>query len=375
MIQHADRLHKLLVNDTLPDPELVEPLTKTLENLNQSLDKLNQITGKMQCCNGLARLNPNDYFNTLRPFLSNHEHGIIYSNCELSVQQPIVWRGASGAQSSILPALDRILQLDVIQLNTMQDMIHYMPPEHQWYLDHCQEYNTNLLKLCQRSVNTHFINNYRQAIKQVIAFRRKHYIVLVVPFIIEQITHQFSYDSLTKLCTEFEKKEHIQTPSFVLVIKNILVQLSIRFKMEIILSNQEALLEANSKEQLQKYIKALQKNIIHTITHNHPEETSDIFLEQLAKKFIDIAKYELKDYLMYFSIEELIKIITLIFAQFEQIFDQFKGTGGVDFSYFLPNNIEQCLKKLDKLPTPNASPKKHNISRFMFDKYSSHKIL
>ncbi len=89
------------------------------------------------------RCDPYVYYTRVRPYIHGWKnspslpHGLIYDEVEAYAQQPQLFRGETGAQSSIVPCLDAGLGIhhepDLLTVY-LQEMREYMPPNHRTFL-------------------------------------------------------------------------------------------------------------------------------------------------------------------------------------------------------------------------------------------------
>src|SRR6185436_16702593 len=90
------------------------------------------------------RCDPYIYFHRVRPYIhgwKNHPdlpNGVIYDGVEAYGCQPQQFRGETGAQSAIVPALDAMLGVsheeDILRTYLME-MRTYMPPAHRAFIE------------------------------------------------------------------------------------------------------------------------------------------------------------------------------------------------------------------------------------------------
>ena len=148
-------------------------------NLHKSLEsikKINSIMNRMP-----EKCDPFIYYNRVRPYIFGWKNnpatpeGVIYEGVEQFAEEPQLFRGETGAQSSIVPALDALLGVthsnDPLRAY-LDEMRLYMPKEHRELLnglDKWSEKNRSKLDIDEESVKV--INNL---IKEVHVFRNKH---------------------------------------------------------------------------------------------------------------------------------------------------------------------------------------------------------
>jgi len=100
----------------------------------KAVEAMNQILLRMP-----ERCDPYIYFNRVRPYIHGWANqpslpsGIVYEDVESYRGQPQKFRGETGAQSSIIPALDAALAEDMLR-SYLIEMRDYMPPGHRAFI-------------------------------------------------------------------------------------------------------------------------------------------------------------------------------------------------------------------------------------------------
>ena len=147
-----------------------------LENALVSIKKINQIMNRMP-----EKCDPFIYYNRVRPYIFGWKNnpatpnGVIYEGVEEYAGKPQLFRGETGAQSSIVPALDVLLGVahsnDPLK-EYLDEMRLYMPKEHRNLLNDLDQWSeknrSNFIKEDSSVVLSDEI------IKEVHAFRNKH---------------------------------------------------------------------------------------------------------------------------------------------------------------------------------------------------------
>jgi indoleamine 2,3-dioxygenase len=116
-------------------------LLQSLTEIAQSLRQMCQTLERMpECCD------PYIYYHRVRPYIHGWKNnpalanGMIYEDCYDNQAQ--FFRGETGAQSTIIPALDAVLgifhQQDELRVY-LQEMRDYMPPQHRAYLQSLEQ--------------------------------------------------------------------------------------------------------------------------------------------------------------------------------------------------------------------------------------------
>ncbi len=90
------------------------------------------------------RCDPYIYFNRVRPYIHGWKNnpampdGLIYEGVERFAGKPQAYRGQTGSQSSIVPAMDALFQVvhESDPLREFLDELHaYRPPQHRAFID------------------------------------------------------------------------------------------------------------------------------------------------------------------------------------------------------------------------------------------------
>ncbi len=147
-------------------------LQKSLE----SIKKINSIMNRMP-----EKCDPFIYYNRVRPYIFGWKNnpatpdGVIYEGVDAYDGNPQLFRGETGAQSSIVPALDALLGVthsnDPLR-EYLDEMRLYMPKEHRELLNGLDEWSKNeRTKLDKDEKSVSLIN---ELIKEVHIFRDKH---------------------------------------------------------------------------------------------------------------------------------------------------------------------------------------------------------
>ena len=146
-----------------------------LENALVSIKKINQIMNRMP-----ENCDPFIYYNRVRPYIFGWKNnpatpnGVIYEGVEEYGGTPQLFRGETGAQSSIVPALDVLLGVahsnDPLK-EYLDEMRLYMPKEHRNLLNDLDQWSEN--KSNSKTEDTSVVLS-DEIIKEVHAFRNKH---------------------------------------------------------------------------------------------------------------------------------------------------------------------------------------------------------
>ena len=147
-----------------------------LENALVSIKKINQIMNRMP-----ENCDPFIYYNRVRPYIFGWKNnpdtpnGVIYEGVEEYGGTPQLFRGETGAQSSIVPALDALLGVthsnDPLK-EYLDEMRLYMPKEHRNLLNDLDQWSENNRSKSIREDSSVLLSD--EIIKEVHAFRNKH---------------------------------------------------------------------------------------------------------------------------------------------------------------------------------------------------------
>ena len=147
-----------------------------LENALVSIKKINQIMNRMP-----EKCDPFIYYNRVRPYIFGWKNnpatpnGVIYEGVEEYGGTPQLFRGETGAQSSIVPALDALLGVthsnDPLK-EYLDEMRLYMPKEHRNLLNDLDQWSENNRSKSIREDSSVVLSD--EIIKEVHAFRNKH---------------------------------------------------------------------------------------------------------------------------------------------------------------------------------------------------------
>ena len=147
-----------------------------LENALVSIKKINQIMNRMP-----EKCDPFIYYNRVRPYIFGWKNnpatpnGVIYEGVEEYGGNPQLFRGETGAQSSIVPALDALLGVthsnDPLK-EYLDEMRLYMPKEHRNLLNDLDQWSENNRSKSIREDSSVLLSD--EIIKEVHAFRNKH---------------------------------------------------------------------------------------------------------------------------------------------------------------------------------------------------------
>lgn len=139
--------------------------------------KINAIFDRMpeQC-------DPYIYFERVRPYIHGWKdnpalpNGIVYEGVTAHDGQPVAFRGQTGSQSSIVPAMDALLGVGhaADPMRTYLDELHiYRPPQHRRFIDDVRE-QSRLRNFVRETGGRGLIDAYNALIQAVADFRSRH---------------------------------------------------------------------------------------------------------------------------------------------------------------------------------------------------------
>lgn len=157
----------------------VTAMVKALDDISSALVSINETMNRMP-----EHCDPYIYYNRVRPYIHGWKdnpalpEGLIYDGVTEYNNKPQKFRGETGAQSSIVPALDAVLGLahedDPLRqyLNEMRD---YMPPEHNSFIK-TVEAAGSVREFVKSNLNTSadIKRLYNKSVEEIEKFRTTH---------------------------------------------------------------------------------------------------------------------------------------------------------------------------------------------------------
>jgi indoleamine 2,3-dioxygenase len=128
------------------------------------------------------RCDPYIYYRRVRPYIhgwKNHPllpKGVVYAGVEAYQGEPQRFRGETGAQSGIVPALDAVLGIDHADdpmRPYLMEMRDYMPPEHRRFVERIERGPSVRSYVLQRRQSHR--DRYNDCVHWLAAFRAKHF--------------------------------------------------------------------------------------------------------------------------------------------------------------------------------------------------------
>ena len=152
--------------------------TKYLNEGLKSLDKINEIMNMMP-----DKCDPYVYYNRVRPYIFGWKNnpatpkGVIYEDISEYSDKPQLFRGETGAQSSIVPALDALLGVthsDDPLKAYLDEMRIYMPKEHRDLLFSLDDWRNTARSEILSEIDKSDNEIITELIHQLNIFRAKH---------------------------------------------------------------------------------------------------------------------------------------------------------------------------------------------------------
>jgi indoleamine 2,3-dioxygenase len=154
----------------------VAEVERLLIEMNTVWDAMNAHFDRMP-----ERCDPYVYFNRVRPYIHGWKNnpampeGLIYEGVERFAGKPQAYRGQTGSQSSIVPAMDALFQVvhESDPLREFLDELHaYRPPTHRAFIDALREKSG--LRDYAKTQNQSLKDAFNACVEQVARFRSRH---------------------------------------------------------------------------------------------------------------------------------------------------------------------------------------------------------
>jgi indoleamine 2,3-dioxygenase len=149
---------------------------RLLTEMNAAWDRVNRHFDRMP-----ERCDPYVYFQRVRPYIHGWKNnpampeGLIYEGVAKYEGKPQVFRGQTGSQSSIVPAMDALFQVvhQSDPLREFLDELHaYRPPQHRAFIDALRE--RSALRDFAKTQNSGVKDAFNACVEQVARFRSRH---------------------------------------------------------------------------------------------------------------------------------------------------------------------------------------------------------
>lgn len=152
-------------------------LHASLSRMCEVWDDINAIFDRMP-----ERCDPYIYFHRVRPWIHGWKDnpalgpGLVYEGVAETGGAPQAFRGQTGSQSSIVPAVDAVLGLGHADdpLRRYLDELHiYRPPQHRRFIDDLRARST-VRDAVQRLADAALVERYNDCITRLARFRTRH---------------------------------------------------------------------------------------------------------------------------------------------------------------------------------------------------------
>ena len=147
-----------------------------LIEMNQVWDRINAIFDRM-----IERCDPYVYFNRVRPYINGWKNnpalpdGLIYEGVAKFGGKPRALRGQTGSQSSIVPAMDALYQVEHTNdelREFLAELHHYRPLKHRAFIEDMQA--ASHLREFARGQHSSLKDAFNACVEQVARFRTRH---------------------------------------------------------------------------------------------------------------------------------------------------------------------------------------------------------
>lgn len=147
-----------------------------LADMNRVWDAMNAHFDRMP-----ERCDPYIYYQRVRPYIHGWKNnpalpdGLVYEGVAKYAGRPQAFRGQTGSQSSIVPAMDGLFQVvhESDPLREFLDELHqYRPPQHRAFIDAIREAST--LRDFAKTQNQSVKDAFNACVEQVARFRTRH---------------------------------------------------------------------------------------------------------------------------------------------------------------------------------------------------------
>lgn len=154
-----------------------DALDAALGNMRQSLQGMLDVLKRMP-----ERCDPYIYFHRVRPYIFGWRNnpalpnGVVYEGVTAYAGEGMTFRGETGAQSAIVPALDGALGIDHERdelREYLMEMREYMPPEHVKFIEAC-EAGPSIRNFVDQTGRANTRDLFNECVELVADFRALH---------------------------------------------------------------------------------------------------------------------------------------------------------------------------------------------------------
>lgn len=179
ILDHVVSAHNAVIE--FKDDKIDERLNLALvHHLKEAGLQIKQINDTL--CRMTEHCDPYIYYNRVRPFIHGWKNnpmypdGMVYEGVTKYEGKGQYFRGETGSQSGIIPALDAALSIGHTndELRTyLIEMRDYMPPKHKQFIEELED-NSLIRDAVLRSNNKEVVDAYNECVKWVYEFRSQH---------------------------------------------------------------------------------------------------------------------------------------------------------------------------------------------------------
>ena len=131
------------------------------------------------------RCSPETFFVDIRPYLAFPKK-LVYEGVE---SEPKSFKGASGAQTSILQSIDALLGAEYSGTDAkfLEEVRSYMPSKHKQFLEYISQ-QPSLRNYVMESGHLELVQHFNATVDALVEYRSQH-IILVTSYIVNQLPH------------------------------------------------------------------------------------------------------------------------------------------------------------------------------------------
>lgn len=169
MYEFLETLERYDSKDEDISDDAVQQFDDNLRKIYSSLKAMNAVLNRLP-----EKCSPEVYYKEVRPYIFGFD-GVIYEGIS---DEPRSFRGETGAQSSILPALIAgfgINHQESVLTKHLVDMRQYMPYEHRNFLSHIDGYPVKIRDFVEVGGNRKMTDLFNDCIDQIHKFRSQHF--------------------------------------------------------------------------------------------------------------------------------------------------------------------------------------------------------
>lgn len=171
LVDNAAKLVKVATQDEAAEAE------RLLVEMDAAWERIYAHFGRMP-----ERCDPYVYFHRVRPYIHGWANnpaldgGLVYEGVEKFGGKPQAFRGQTGSQSSIVPAMDALFQVghsDDPLKTFLDELHHYRPVQHRRFIEDLGEHST-LREFVTQSGSRSLKDAFNACLEQTARFRTRH---------------------------------------------------------------------------------------------------------------------------------------------------------------------------------------------------------